>query len=206
MTMAALTLRLRLSSPCSISRSRSPSPLSLSWVPPPSSSAVPLNLNLQLPLVPRASASDDLGRQIDLEPELETQLGGGGGGDKGSTGGNGDGGEGDEFEEEGMLMSQKFTLAYAALVGVGGLMGFVKKGSMKSAAAGGFSSLLLLYVYTQLPTNPTFASSLGLGISGALLAVMGSRFKNSGKIFPAGVVSLVSLFMTGGYLHAILRH
>lgn len=42
-------------------------------------------------------------------------------------------------------------------------MGFLKKGSMKSAAAGGLSSLLLCYVYTQLPTNPTFASSLGLG-------------------------------------------
>jgi uncharacterized membrane protein (UPF0136 family) len=48
-------------------------------------------------------------------------------------------------------------------IAVGGIMGFVKKGSMKSAAAGGLSSLLLCYVYTQLPINPTFASSLGLG-------------------------------------------
>lgn len=43
------------------------------------------------------------------------------------------------------------------------------------------------------------------GISAALLGVMGSRFKKSGKIFPAGVVSLVSLIMTGGYLHGIMR-
>lgn len=43
------------------------------------------------------------------------------------------------------------------------------------------------------------------GLSAALLVVMGSRFKRSGKIFPAGVVSLVSLVMTGGYLHGILR-
>ncbi|KAF3338809.1 putative lysozyme-like protein-like protein [Carex littledalei] len=170
-----------------------------------------------------SSSTPDLGRRIEFEPQdpvLDTTGGDGGdgfgnGGEGSGNGGGGDGdGDGEEFKEgegegeEGkkkMLMSQKFTLAYAILVGAGGIMGFIKKGSMKSAAAGGLSSLLLFYVYSQLPTNPTFASSLGLGISGALLTVMGSRFKNSGKIMPAGIVSLVSLFMTGGYLHAILR-
>lgn len=43
------------------------------------------------------------------------------------------------------------------------------------------------------------------GVSAALLGVMGSRFKKSGKLFPAGVVSAVSLIMTGGYIHGILR-
>ncbi|CAM8941594.1 unnamed protein product [Rhodiola kirilowii] len=42
-------------------------------------------------------------------------------------------------------------------------------------------------------------------MSAALLVVMGSRFKNSGKVFPAGVVSLISFIMTGGYLHGIMR-
>jgi hypothetical protein len=37
------------------------------------------------------------------------------------------------------------------------------------------------------------------------MGVMGSRFLKSRKIFPAGVVSLVSFIMTGGYLHGILR-
>ncbi|KAF5186181.1 FATTY ACID EXPORT 2, chloroplastic-like [Thalictrum thalictroides] len=88
---------------------------------------------------------------------------------------------------------------------VGGVMGYVKSGSQKSLAAGGLSALLLYYVYTELPLRPVFASSLGFGLSVALLAVMGSRFRNSGKILPAGLVSLVSLVMTGGYLHGILR-
>ncbi|KAI3845910.1 hypothetical protein MKX03_007465 [Papaver bracteatum] len=105
----------------------------------------------------------------------------------------------------GMSMSQKLTLGYAALVGVGGLMGYLKSGSQKSLTAGGLSALLLFYVYTQLPTNPVFASALGMGLSAALLGVMGSRFKNSGKVFPAGVVSVVSLVMTAGYLHGIVR-
>ncbi|CAN6470278.1 unnamed protein product [Victoria cruziana] len=87
----------------------------------------------------------------------------------------------------------------------GGVAGFLKRGSKTSIAAGGLSALLLFYVYTQLPTNPVFASSVGLGVSAALLGVMGSRFKKSGKLFPAGVVSVVSLIMTGGYIHGILR-
>ncbi|KAK7841708.1 protein fatty acid export 2 [Quercus suber] len=77
--------------------------------------------------------------------------------------------------------------------------------SQKSLLAGGISASLLYYVYSQLPVRPVLASSVGLGISAALLGVMGARFKKSGKIFPAGVVSLVSLIMTGGYLHGIMR-
>ncbi|PON49430.1 TMEM14 family [Parasponia andersonii] len=154
---------------------------------------------------------------------IEPDSGGGDGsgfGDRGDSGGGGGGGGGDnnnrnEGEGEGesheknkkmgLSMSQKLTLGYAALVGVGGLMGYLKSGSQKSLLAGGISASLLYYVHTQLPTNPVFASSLGLGLSAALLGVMGTRFKRSGKIFPAGVVSLVSLVMTAGYLHGILR-
>ncbi|XP_044471635.1 protein FATTY ACID EXPORT 2, chloroplastic-like [Mangifera indica] len=105
----------------------------------------------------------------------------------------------------GMSLSQTLTMGYAALVGVGGLMGYLKRGSQKSLIAGGVSASVLYYVYTELPSKPVLASSIGLGVSGVLSAVMGSRFKNSGKVFPAGVVSLVSLVMMGGYLHGILR-
>ncbi|KAL6220837.1 hypothetical protein ACLB2K_008591 [Fragaria x ananassa] len=133
--------------------------------------------------------------------------GGGGGGGGGGDNSNGRGEEGgeDSSEKKGMSMSQKLTLAYAVLVGVGGVMGFLKSGSNKSLLAGGISASLLYLVYTELPKRTVFASSLGLGLSAALLVVMGSRFKRSGKIFPAGVVSLVSLIMTGGYFHGILR-
>ncbi|WOG98893.1 hypothetical protein DCAR_0418239 [Daucus carota subsp. sativus] len=160
------------------------------------------------------SASEGVG----IEPD--TTGGGGdiggasGGGDSGGGGNNwGNNNEGDgESEQSGdsnkkmaMSMSQKLTLGYAALVGLGGLMGYVKSGSQKSIISGGISAAILLFVYSQLPTNPVFASSVGFGMSAALLGVMGSRFKNSGKIFPAGVVSLVSFVMTGGYLHGIMR-
>ncbi|KAK6927750.1 TMEM14 family [Dillenia turbinata] len=136
--------------------------------------------------------------------------GGGGGGDGGDSSGSSGEGEGEPGGDSSkrkmaLSMSQKLTLGYAALVGVGGLMGYLKSGSVKSLISGGISAGLLFYVYTELPTRPVFASSIGLGISAALLGVMGSRFKRSGKVFPAGVVSLVSLVMTGGYLHGIMR-
>ncbi|KAJ9168128.1 hypothetical protein P3X46_019690 [Hevea brasiliensis] len=104
-----------------------------------------------------------------------------------------------------LSMSQKLTLGYAALVGMGGLMGYLKSGSQKSLLAGGLSASILYYVHTQLPTNPVYASSIGLGVSSILMGVMGSRFLRSKKIFPAGVVSLVSLVMAGGYIHGVLR-
>ncbi|KAL6525306.1 hypothetical protein OROMI_030899 [Orobanche minor] len=132
------------------------------------------------------------------------------GGNNGGGGGNDDSGKNEEQDGEhgkklGMLMSQKFTLGYAALVGIGGLMGYLKGGSKKSLTAGGLSSLVLLCVYTMLPLNRVLASAVGLGLSAALLGVMGQRFKKSGKIFPAGVVAFTSLVMSGGYLHGILR-
>eukprot|EP00268_Persea_americana_P063541 TRINITY_DN824_c0_g1_i2.p1 TRINITY_DN824_c0_g1~~TRINITY_DN824_c0_g1_i2.p1 ORF type:complete len:231 (-),score=56.87 TRINITY_DN824_c0_g1_i2:475-1167(-) len=142
---------------------------------------------------------------------------GGGGGDEGNknSGGGGGGGEGDQ-EGEGeskdgkkkmasMSMSQKLTLGYAALVGAGGVMGYLKSGSQKSLAAGGLSALGLLYVYSELPVRPAFASVVGLGLSATLLVVMGSRFKKSGKFIPAGLVSIVSFIMAGGYIHGFFR-
>ncbi|KAJ8750868.1 hypothetical protein K2173_016049 [Erythroxylum novogranatense] len=147
------------------------------------------------------------------------EIGGGGRGGEGGRGKGGGGGDGDRDKEgEGgssedsggkkkmaLSMSQKLTLGYAALVGMGGLMGYLKSGSQKSLISGGISAAVLYYVYTQLPGNPIYASSIGLGISAALTGVMGSRFMKSGKVFPAGVVSLVSLIMTGGYVHGIMR-
>lgn len=44
-------------------------------------------------------------------------------------------------------------------------MGYLKSGSQKSLMAGGLSAAVLYYVYTELPTKPVFASSIGLGKS-----------------------------------------
>ncbi|URE00049.1 Transmembrane proteins 14C [Musa troglodytarum] len=178
---------------------------------PPRASCAPRSAALVTPLPrptprrPETRLFADESESSDIKVEFEND-GGSGGGIEGSDRGSGGADKGKKVENEGgMSMSQKVTLAYAALVGVGGIMGYVKSGSQKSLAVGGISALLLYFVYALLPVRPAFASSLGLGLSAALLVVMGSRFKKSGKIFPAGVVSLVSFIMVGGYFHGILR-
>ncbi|VFQ64467.1 unnamed protein product [Cuscuta campestris] len=141
--------------------------------------------------------------------------GGAGGGPSGGHGGNNGGGGREEGSEDGkeepnerkpgLTMAQKLTLGFAFLVGAGGAVGYLKSGSTKSLIAGGVSASLLYCVFTMLPTNPVLASSVGFAISAGLLGVMGPRFMASKKVFPAGIVSLVSLVMTGGYLHGIFR-
>ncbi|XP_022885808.1 protein FATTY ACID EXPORT 2, chloroplastic-like [Olea europaea var. sylvestris] len=171
--------------------------------------------------MPTTFTVDSAGEGIDVLPDSggsNDDLGGpkgGGGGGGGNDGGNDNGGsegsgesddhKGGDKKAKALSMSQKLTLGYATLVGVGGIMGYLKSGSQKSLIAGGGSALLLYLVYTMLPTYPVLASSLGFGMSASLLGVMGLRFKKSSKIFPAGVVSFVSLVMSGGYLHGILR-
>ncbi|CAA7401139.1 unnamed protein product [Spirodela intermedia] len=194
-----------------------PSPPPLSRLPlhlsvRPSASSTPSLIPICASVAARSRTSHTL--RFAVPDSGGGEIGGGGGAEgHGRGGGNGDWNEGSGSSEDGerkkmgggMSMSQKITLGYAALVGVGGLMGYLKSGSQKSLGAGGASALLLYFVYTQLPVRPAFASSLGLGLSAALLVVMGSRFRKSGKIFPAGVVSLFSLVMVCGYAHGIMR-
>ncbi|XP_010472652.1 PREDICTED: protein FATTY ACID EXPORT 7 [Camelina sativa] len=102
-------------------------------------------------------------------------------------------------------MSQKFTLVYASFLGAGGLVGYLKGRSKISLVAGGGSAALFYYVSAELPRNPVLASSIGIVGSVALTGMMGSRYLRTRKVVPAGVVSLVSLVMTGAYLHGLIR-
>lgn len=127
-----MTFTVALTAPSSFSLP-SPSPSLRRSTPPsiyfPSIRFSPVSLRFTT----RASSTQDLGKRIEFEPQdpvLDTTGGDGGdgfgnGGEGSGNGGGGDG-DGEDFkEEEGegeegkkkMLMSQKFTLAYAILVG-----------------------------------------------------------------------------------------
>nr|XP_033790575.1 transmembrane protein 14C-like isoform X2 [Geotrypetes seraphini] len=85
---------------------------------------------------------------------------------------------------------------YAALVASGGVVGYVKAGSVPSLAAGLlFGSLAGLGAY-QMSHDPKNVW-LSLIASGALAGVMGMRFYNSGKFMPAGLIAGASLLMVG---------
>ncbi|XP_059509727.1 transmembrane protein 14C-like [Stegostoma tigrinum] len=85
---------------------------------------------------------------------------------------------------------------YAALVASGGLVGYIKAGSVPSLAAGllfGSAAGFGAYQITQDPKNMW----LSLIASGALTGIMGMRFYNSGKFMPAGLVAGASILMLG---------
>ncbi|KAK2895936.1 hypothetical protein Q8A73_015424 [Channa argus] len=78
---------------------------------------------------------------------------------------------------------------YAALVSAGGIIGYVKAGSIISLVAGllfGLSAAGGAYLTSQNPKNVW----ISLGTSGTLAVVMGLRFLSSWKFIPAGLMTL----------------
>ncbi|GAA5869445.1 hypothetical protein JCM16303_000472 [Sporobolomyces ruberrimus] len=79
-----------------------------------------------------------------------------------------------------------FGFVSAALISVGGFMGYLKRGSVASLVAGGGSGALLAYgVNARDPRIVT-------GVAGVLFAAMGSRVVKGGRFMPAGLVTLLS--------------
>ncbi|KAM9774684.1 transmembrane protein 14C [Syngnathus typhle] len=93
---------------------------------------------------------------------------------------------------------------YAALVASGGVMGYVKAGSVPSLAAGLlFGGLAGVGAY-QISNDPSNVW-LSLATSGALTGVMGKRFYGSRKFMPAGLMAGASLLMVGKLSVALLN-
>ncbi|CAI9617107.1 unnamed protein product [Staurois parvus] len=83
---------------------------------------------------------------------------------------------------------------YAALLAFGGFMGFSRKGSIVSLAAGLMFGLLAAYGAMRVSFNPRDIK-ISLIAAGSLSVIMGLRYNRSRKIMPAGVVAGISIFM-----------
>ncbi|KAG1953758.1 transmembrane protein 14C [Pimephales promelas] len=107
----------------------------------------------------------------------------------------GQGHQQNRFRQRVLMMAVDWAgYGYAALVASGGVIGYVKAGSVPSLAAGllfgglaGFGA----YQTSQDPKNIW----VSLAASGTLTAVMGKRFYNSRKIIPAGLIAGASVLM-----------
>ncbi|WVZ23400.1 hypothetical protein V8G54_001944, partial [Vigna mungo] len=125
---------------------------------------------------------DSKATSLDLtQPDFDHTGGGSdaNGNSNGPDNSKGEEGSGSDKRKMALLMSQKFTLVYVALVRGTSFslsrdvyttmflwclaMGFLKSGNQNSLLAGGLSASLLYYVYTELPGRLVFASSMGLG-------------------------------------------
>ncbi|XP_037024777.1 transmembrane protein 14 homolog [Bradysia coprophila] len=94
---------------------------------------------------------------------------------------------------------------YAATVAAGGIMGYVKAGSIPSLAAGlAFGGILGYgaHLTSQDPPKPL----VQLGTSLVLAGMMGARWSRSGKMMPAGMICIISCAALIRGLYTFNRH
>ncbi|KAK1791430.1 hypothetical protein P4O66_013442 [Electrophorus voltai] len=84
--------------------------------------------------------------------------------------------------------------AYAATIAFGGFVGYKKKGSSMSLIAGLFFGTISAYGAYRITNDPSDIW-ISFAAASALAFVMGMRFKNSGKLMPAGFMTGLSLLM-----------
>ena len=81
---------------------------------------------------------------------------------------------------------------YAALVGAGGVMGFLKAKSRPSLIAGLASAALAMVALGVTFADPMVGFGLGAVLSALLLAMFAARYAKGRKFMPGGMMVLVS--------------
>nr|XP_020470977.1 transmembrane protein 14C-like isoform X1 [Monopterus albus] len=93
---------------------------------------------------------------------------------------------------------------YAALIASGGVVGYVKAGSVPSLAAGLLFGGLAGFGAYQVSNDPNNVW-VSLATSAALTGIMGKRFYGSRKFIPAGLIAGTSLLMVAKLSLALLQ-
>ncbi|CAB1457954.1 unnamed protein product [Pleuronectes platessa] len=92
------------------------------------------------------------------------------------------------------LVMDWIGFCYAAAIALGGFMGYKRKGSVMSLMAGLVFGGLSAYGAYNVSNDPKDIK-VSLIASGLLAVIMGMRYKKSGKLLPAGIMSGLSLLM-----------
>ena len=92
-----------------------------------------------------------------------------------------------------MVFGSVVLLAYAALMLVGGAIGFAKAGSRPSLVAGSTSAVLLLVLWRLAATSPRVAYGSGAALALVLAATFGVRLARTKKAMPSGALLAASL-------------
>jgi uncharacterized membrane protein (UPF0136 family) len=86
-----------------------------------------------------------------------------------------------------------YFILFGVLTIVGGVMGYVSKGSVPSIVAGAISGVLLLVAAFLLPGNMTAGLAIALIVSLLLAGRFVPAFLKTGHMMPAGVMSFLSV-------------
>ena len=94
-----------------------------------------------------------------------------------------------------------YFIIFGLLTIAGGVMGYVRAGSMASIIAGSISGILLLVAAFLLPGNALAGLALAGIVSVALAGRFIPAFLKTGALMPAGLMSLLSVL---GIVFAII--
>ena len=89
--------------------------------------------------------------------------------------------------------TKTYFLIFGALTIVGGIIGYVKAGSLPSIVAGTITGVLLIIAATLLSDHRTVGLVTGLAVSLLLAAQFVPKLMRTGKVMPAGMMSILSV-------------
>jgi uncharacterized membrane protein (UPF0136 family) len=85
-----------------------------------------------------------------------------------------------------------YFLIFGVLTIAGGVIGYVKAGSMPSIIAGSISGILLLVAAWLLAENRVSGLAMALIVSFLLCGYFVPKFMRTGAVMPAGMMSILS--------------
>ena len=86
-----------------------------------------------------------------------------------------------------------YFLVFGALTIIGGIVGYVKAGSLASIVAGAITGVLLLVAGALLPEHRAVGLATALIVSLLLAAQFVPKFIRTGRFMPAGMMSILSV-------------
>ena len=92
-----------------------------------------------------------------------------------------------------MEAAKIYFIVFGALTILGGIVGYVKAGSVASIIAGSITGVLLLVAALLLPEHRMAGLAIALIISLLLAAQFMPKLLRTGRIMPAGIMSLLSV-------------
>ena len=86
-----------------------------------------------------------------------------------------------------------YFLVFGVLTIAGGILGYVKAGSVASIIAGSITGVLLLVAAFLLPEHRAIGLATAFIISLLLAAQFAPKFIRTGRVMPAGMMSVLSV-------------
>jgi uncharacterized membrane protein (UPF0136 family) len=92
-----------------------------------------------------------------------------------------------------MEAAKIYFIVFGALTIVGGIVGYLKAGSVASIIAGSITGVLLLVAAFLLPEHRAVGLATALIVSILLAAQFVPKFLRTGRVMPAGMMSILSV-------------